>query len=90
MNLLALALARQLWLDGSGLVALALGATRTGLHLILWVQPGQGYTRYRGRNTDRGAPDYVGATRTGIHPISWAQLGQGYTQFHGWELYLEQ
>ena len=34
MKLLDLALTWQLWLDGSGLVALALGATRTGLHLI--------------------------------------------------------
>ena len=44
MKLLALALAWQLWFDGSGLVALALGATRTVLNTISWVQPGQGYT----------------------------------------------
>ena len=71
------ALARWLWLGGSGsgcnpdrvtpdffgcnpdrVTPGIVGATRTGLHQITWVQPGQGYTRFLGRNLDRVTPDF--------------------------------
>ena len=76
MKLLDLALTWKLWLDGSGsgcnpdrVTPDLVGAIRTGLHLVSWMQPGQGCTRLRGCNPDRVTPDFLGATWTGLHPL---------------------